>query len=294
MKRMMLHVLSVALLFLLAPVSTTVTANPITIRIITATGPNQQVGAGTVTLNFKTDPGTGTDALSHLTVNVTAGETAAQIAQSIYNQIDYTLAGVGYDATVAHQTVTNGSLTFTSDNVMIKPNIARPGQDFTTGSVTPPPGDSAPSNVSIQPQVVHAGPGKTSLQLVPVTPPSPSLHIDWQLGVMNQDDELIATSSLLDVPDTTSATSLISMFASDLSSHGTNVVATGSTLSLSTNDNDFFVLSQSSGGSLYSVLSDAIVPEPASLMLLGIGAVGAGHSAPTEMQRRPCLTRAKA
>lgn len=205
-------------------------------------------------------------------VPVTANETADQIAQSVANFINKSTLNSDYTATIGTETDKGDSASYTYTTVTITP-IADNGADFIKGTISIPDGKTGPANVVVIPKVVNSGPGDSKMQLLPYLPPNPSLQSDWRLAVVNQTDQVPATSTLLDVSDTISATSLIAMFSSDLSSQGIPVFAIGDTLSLSTENNDFFVLSQSASGGLYPLFSDAAIPEPSTLTLFGIAAV---------------------
>ena len=148
------------------------------------------------------------------------------------------------------------------------------GKDFTKVTPYVSAGTNPPGNVNITPKILNAGPGTTKLQLVPQGTPNPNLLINWTLNIDDQNDNVLASSLQLAVPDTTDADTLISMFDTDLANQGFPVVADGDTLSLTTPNNDYFDLTQSAFGNLYPLLSDEVIPEPSAFALLGIGVIG--------------------
>jgi hypothetical protein len=218
---------------------------------------------GNISFKFTTDE-KGTTSLHGLPLAVKSGEKSSTVASNLTNFVNSNKSLMGA-YTAASGTKTAGGDTY--ETVTITP-VAGVGSDFDTGNTIPAPDPLLPG-ISIQ--VVASIPGTTSLQLTETSVPDPSQVIDWTLLVEKQSNSVDASVFLAGVPDTTSATSLIAMFDSALLSQGIPVVANGDTLSLRTSDNDFFVVAESVGGSLYPSVSDSVAPEPTTVMLFGSG-----------------------
>lgn len=219
-------------------------------------------GDGTIKFKFTTEPGqTG---LRAFPLSVKSGDKSSTVAANVANYVNTKLPGV-YSAVTGTTTVAGQ----TFQTVTITP-VAGEGADFTSGTSETDYKDD-PKLPGINFKVVASIPGTTSLQLTETSVPNPSLVIDWTLLVENQGNGVDASVFLASVPDTTSATSLIAMFDSALLSQGIPAMAGGDTLSLRTSDNDFFVVAESMGGSLYPSVSDSVTPEPTTLALFGSG-----------------------
>jgi hypothetical protein len=266
MKRSMLMV--GALVFL----SILVYTNSATADLITVSISSTQVATmdGRIIIDGLTDK----DQIIRFTGNVKEGQTASQIASGLCDSINSQYGGVAYHATQGTQTLSYGQSTITLITVTISPIKGGIGRDFVEVDQEETSGVNfyGPADVKVN----SAGPGTTSLNLIPSgAPGNNTKFIDWNLFVVGQNDVILGESLLANVPDTTGATSLIDMFAADLLNQGIPVVANGTTLNLTSNSNDYFVVENSVAGSLEPVLSDTVVvPELSTLVPFGIGAVG--------------------
>lgn len=246
----------------------TAQANPVKITVTPPpSGDSSGTGAGKMQVSFVSD-GTGNmGELTGLPINVNAGASASTTASNAAATVNNFSGATGEVATVKREG--NGAWSVTIAPTTVNGTT---GSDFTGVKITVPQGGTAPANLLFNVKVMAASPGDAQLQLVSQATPNPYLNINWTLNVDDQNDNVLATSSLTAVPDTTDAATLIGMFDTSLLSQDIPVVADGDTLSLTTANNDYFFLTESATGSLYPLLSDSlIVPEPASVWLVVIG-----------------------
>ncbi len=229
--------------------------------------PGGATANGTINFNFFTD-NSGPFALTKFSINVRSGWTGQNIAMFMAASMNANpLVSLAYTATVGTETVP-GPFGVTYDTVTVTP-IAGLGADFDFGSFYIPPAKD-PKLTGAGVKVHSTAPATTTLDLV-VNGAFDSALIDWKLGVVDQAGNLVGMVALPGVPNNTSPSTLISMFDSGLVGQGIPSVATGNLLSLTTADNDFFVLTRSAPGSLDFTITDGVIPEPATLSLFGGG-----------------------
>jgi hypothetical protein len=236
---------------------------------------------GTINFNFF-DEGDGIIAISKFALPVISGWTGSNMASFMATTLNANPAfAFGYTATVGTETVP-GFLAPTYATVTITPTPGV-GSDLDFGSMyVSPKTDPGITGGGIK--VKSTAPATTTLQLVennecnngPVGngPCGSNLSIDWALGVVDQNGNLVGAVYLPGVPDTTGPSALISMLETGLLNQSIPAVANGSSLSLTTANNDFFVLSRSAAGSLDFNISDGQTPEPNALLLFGSGFLG--------------------
>jgi hypothetical protein len=98
--------------------------------------------------------------------------------------------------------------------------------------------------------------------------------VDWTLWVLDQSNNLLAESILPQVPNLTSATDLLEQFSQDLFVQGIDTMVIDNRLVMESFVNDYLFLSLSDETLFSPVLSNHIIPEPTTMLLLGAGFIG--------------------
>jgi hypothetical protein len=182
------------------------------------------------------------------------GETAKSQVDAIVNA----LAGLSGDYSFERSSK-NGM-----EILVVRPKPGVP--NFTKATRDPNDHDQNKDNgLNVGISLVDASPGRSDMQLIPIDPAVPQ-SADWFLTVWDQDVNLIASSSQLNVSNSISASILASQFATDLQTQGLPATVSGDTLSLVTPNNYWFALNRSVDTTLQPVISNFLVPEPGALL----------------------------